>query len=60
MYFTTGLTVRARGERFTVVDVESLPGGSAVPVVRLTLRALEGHLRGGELVLLYPGLTTRS
>ena len=50
----TGLTVRARGERFTIVEVESLSSGSSTPLSRLTLRGLEGELRGAEVVVLYP------
>jgi hypothetical protein len=43
---TIGSTVRARGERFSVVDVESLPSQLSFPLRRLTLRVLEGEMRG--------------
>jgi len=51
--FTIGMTVRSRGERFSVVDANALPAGD-VPMIRLTLRGLDGELRGKELTLLHP------
>lgn len=53
-YFTRGITVRARGERFTVLDVDPLPGSLEMPLVRLSLRGLEGELLGAEIVVLHP------
>jgi superfamily II DNA or RNA helicase len=52
--FVAGLTVRARGERFTVIDVDPLPSSGSDPVSRLRLRGLEGDFRGAELTVLYP------
>ena len=52
--FTEGMTVLARGERFIVVGVVTLPSNHPTPTVRLVLRALEGEMRGTELPLLYP------
>ena len=52
--FTEGMTVRSRGERFMVVGVSTLPSSQPAPIVRLTLRALEGELRGAEIPVLYP------
>jgi SNF2 family DNA or RNA helicase len=49
-----GLTVRARGERFTVVEMESLSGGLPGPLFRLRLRGLDGELRGSEIIVLHP------
>ena len=51
---TIGSTVRTRGERFSVVDVESLPGQPSIPLLRLTLKALEGEIRGQEISVLHP------
>lgn len=51
--FTVGMTVRNRGERFSVVDVTTL-GGGGVSMTRLTLRGLEGQLQGEELTVLHP------
>jgi SNF2 family DNA or RNA helicase len=52
--FTEGMTVRTRGERFMVVRVDSLPSGRPAPVVRLTLRVIDGEMRGTEIPVLYP------
>jgi hypothetical protein len=52
--FTTGMTVRARGERFLITNVETLPGNRTTPLLRLTLRVLEGKRRGVEIPVLYP------
>jgi SNF2 family DNA or RNA helicase len=49
-----GLSVRVRGERFTVVDVQPVSRGVTGPLTRLTLRGLEGELRGMEIVVLHP------
>jgi superfamily II DNA or RNA helicase len=52
--FTTGMTVRARGERFLITNVDTLPGNRTTPLLRLTLRVLEGEMRGAEIPVLYP------
>jgi len=53
MQFSVGMTVRARGERFSVVNVEQLSTGSE-PLTRLSLRALGEERSTTELSVLYP------
>src|SRR5581483_2424969 len=45
----TGLSVR--GERCTVTDVQALTTGEALPLARVSLRGLDGELRGTVVVL---------
>ncbi|NOT01001.1 MAG: DEAD/DEAH box helicase [Phycisphaerales bacterium] len=47
MTFSTGMTVRSRGQRCVVVEASPVVGGEA-PSHRVRLRALEGPLRGQE------------
>ena len=50
----TGLTVRARGERFTIIEMEALSGGLPGPLLRLRLRGLAGELRDSDIIVLHP------
>ena len=52
--FSAGMTVRARGERFLVLEVEALPRTATGPQARLLLQGLEGPLRGKEVPAIYP------
>jgi superfamily II DNA or RNA helicase len=53
--FSAGMTVRARGERFVVLEVDPLPHASdGSAQTRLLLRGLEGPLRGRELPVIVP------
>jgi len=53
--FSAGMTVRARGERFVVLEAEPLPHATdGSPRTRLLLRGLEGPLRGRELPVIVP------
>jgi hypothetical protein len=49
-----GLSVRVRGERFTVTDVQPLATGGTGRLARVSLRGLDGELRGTEIVVLHP------
>ncbi len=54
-YLTAGMTVRARGERFTIVEATPLPASPpAPPLVRLLLRSLDAETRGMEIIVLHP------
>lgn len=54
-YLTAGMTVRARGERFTIVEATSLPASPpAVPLTRLILRSIGAETRGMEIIVLHP------
>ena len=54
-YLTTGMTVRARGERFKIVEAVPLPASPpALRLSRLVLRSIEGETRGMEIVVLHP------
>jgi superfamily II DNA or RNA helicase len=48
------MTVRCRGERFSVVEAIAVGRTSTTRLVNLTLRALEGESRGNEITVLYP------
>lgn len=50
----TGLRVRVQGEKFTVTDVQPAGSGAPGPLARVTLRGLDGELRGMEIVVLHP------
>src|SRR6185369_11336152 len=51
-YLTAGMTVRARGERFVIV--EATPLSTTPPLCRLLLRSIEGDARGTDMVVLTP------
>jgi superfamily II DNA or RNA helicase len=53
MSFSTGMTVRCRGQRCVVLDAHPVAGGES-PTYRLRLRATEGPLRNREWPVLYP------
>src|SRR4051794_38563561 len=53
MAFSSGMTIRCRGQRCLVLDVHPIAGGEA-PLYRLRVRATEGPLRNREWPVLYP------
>lgn len=53
-HIATGLRVRVQGEKFTVTDVQPAGSGAPGPLARVTLRGLDGELRGMEIVVLHP------
>src|SRR5262249_23049196 len=53
MAFSTGMTVRCRGQRCVVLDAHPLPG-SETATYRLRVRSVEGPLRNQEWPVLYP------
>lgn len=54
-YLTAGMTIRARGERFTVVEATPLPASPPAPsLTRLLLRSIETETRGTEIIVLHP------
>ena len=53
MQFSIGMTIRARGERFSVVDVTTFSTGPE-PLTRLSLRGLGEDRPTTELAILYP------
>jgi superfamily II DNA or RNA helicase len=53
MSFSTGMTVRCRGQRCLVLDAHPVAGGDP-PSYRLRLRATDGPLRNREWPVLFP------
>ncbi len=53
MPFSTGMSVRCRGQRCVVLDAHPVAGGDP-PSYRLRVRATEGPLRNREWPVLYP------
>ncbi|MFI5460509.1 MAG: helicase-related protein [Isosphaerales bacterium] len=53
MSFSTGMSVRCRGQRCVVLDAHPVAGGDP-PAYRLRVRATEGPLRNREWPVLYP------
>ncbi len=52
--FQVGCTVRARGNRYLVVSVDSIAQSQGRPTRRLLLRALEEPFRNEEICVLHP------
>jgi len=53
MSFSTGMSIRCRGQRCVVLDAHPVAGGDP-PSYRLRVRATEGPLRNREWPVLYP------
>jgi len=53
MSFSTGMSVRCRGQRCVVLDAHPVAGGDP-PAYRLRVRATEGPLRNREWPVLFP------